>query len=179
MRVSRRCEIAIDLLVFCARSPEEVVRTSSAAEFANTTVHFTHQVMLQLVRAGMLGSIRGQQGGIRLARRANHIVVGEVVRLMEPSPPAAQTPLRSPMFRRIVEEAAHAAFNMFDAFTIADLVEGPSSARLACLNCEYRALLREPPRPQSRDRRGEAQMVQSSDADRCRSSFPQAEESRP
>lgn len=146
MRLSRQCEIAIDLLVFCARSPDRLVRTREAAAFANATKDHAHQIAVHLVRAHLLEGIRGRPGGIRLARRASQIVVGEVVKLMEPSLSLSEATSRSGIFDSVVREATQAALDTFDAFTIADLAEEEPGARLACLNCEWRSQFRAPRR---------------------------------
>lgn len=119
--MSRQCEIAIDILIFCGRRPEKLVRTQDAATFANATRDHAHQVAVQLVQKGLLIGVRGRPGGIRLARHANDIRVGEVVRLMEPSLKDVAEPADGGLFHSIVKQAFGAAFDALDDFTIADL----------------------------------------------------------
>ena len=121
MRLSRQCAVAVDILVFCGRRPGELVRTGDAAVFANTTKGHAHQVALQLVRQGLLVGIRGRPGGIRLARQADSILLGEVVRLMEPAFREIAEPAGTRPFQALVMQAYRAAFDTLDDVSIADL----------------------------------------------------------
>lgn len=139
MRLSRQCEIAIDILVFCAQRPNRLVRTRDAAASANTTKLHAHQVAAQLTRAGLLEGVRGQRGGIRLSRRASHIVVGEVVRLMERSFDDVETDVQTGAFSILTRQAAQAALDAFDAFTIADIAgQRPRLRNVLGINQECR-----------------------------------------
>ena len=121
MRLPRQCEIAVDLLVFCAMNPNDLVTTRDAGNFANASRDHAHQVAVRLVQAQLLEGVRGRRGGIRLKRQPEKIVIGEVVRLMEPLFMPVVTPLRNVTFNNIVRQAMDAAFEVFNTFTIADL----------------------------------------------------------
>lgn len=136
MRLSRQCEIAIDLLVFCAQDPDEIIKTCDAADFAGTTRFHAQKVACVLIHLGLLQGIRGRRGGIRLSPPASHIAVGDVVRLMEPAFAPIDIRLRNEGLKTLVEEATQAAFDTFNAVTIADLAEQCPRARLTRFTAE-------------------------------------------
>lgn len=140
MHLTRQSEIAIGALTACARKPDGMTSTREVADATGTTKDHAAQVVARLVRHGYLESARGRAGGIRLARPAAHIGVGEVLRLTEPS--FAETPQEADastdrglcfaVLRRAAEEAYIATF---DTFTVADLVADLPEGRVGCLDC--------------------------------------------
>ena len=70
----------IDLAVYCT---EEAVSIQSIAKRQNISDRYLEQLMGKLRRAGLVVSVRGAGGGYRLARPAEEISVGEVLRALE------------------------------------------------------------------------------------------------
>lgn len=70
----------IDLAVYCT---EEAVSIQSIAKRQNISDRYLEQLMGRLRRAGLVVSVRGAGGGYRLARPAEEISVGEVLRALE------------------------------------------------------------------------------------------------
>lgn len=70
----------IDLAVHCT---EEAVSIQSIAKRQNISDRYLEQLMGKLRRAGLVVSVRGAGGGYRLARAAEEISVGEVLRALE------------------------------------------------------------------------------------------------
>lgn len=123
MKLSRQCEIALDILVTCAGNAEPVTKTRNAASFAVASKSHTAIVVSRLVRAGFLHSARGSKGGVCLARAANGILVGEVVRIF---PGASLFPTRRLSNRKmhqVIVEVDKSIFQILDSFTIADLLD--------------------------------------------------------
>lgn len=146
MKLTRQAEIAIDILVSCARpQPNKPRTTRLVAEIADTTKDHAAQVVAKLSRHGYLECTRGRAGGIRLARPADTIVVGEVLRLMEPSlvldARDDEGPTRA-VLDTVLRAAVGSFVSIFDSFTIADLVGDPATGRIACLDCELHTLVR-------------------------------------
>ncbi len=84
MNLSTKCEYAIlavlDLAITDSRSP---VRIADIASRQNIPQKFLEGILAELKRAGLLESRRGAEGGYLLARAAELITVGEVVRAIE------------------------------------------------------------------------------------------------
>ena len=61
----------------------EAVAISAIAERQNISAKFLEQLIAKLKRAGIVTSVRGAQGGYRLAKAPEDISVGEVLRALE------------------------------------------------------------------------------------------------
>jgi Rrf2 family transcriptional regulator, cysteine metabolism repressor len=84
MNLSTKCEYAIlavlDLAIVDSSQP---VRIADIASRQNIPQKFLEGILAELKRAGILESRRGAEGGYLLARAADLINVGEVVRAIE------------------------------------------------------------------------------------------------
>lgn len=72
----------IDLALY---SENEIVSIQSIARRQNISDSYLEQLMRKLRSAGLIVSVRGAQGGYKLARPANEISVGDVLRALEGS----------------------------------------------------------------------------------------------
>ena len=72
----------IDLALY---SEEEAVSLQSIAGRQNISVSYLEQLVRKLKKEGLVTSVRGAQGGYKLAKRAQEISVGEVLRALEGS----------------------------------------------------------------------------------------------
>lgn len=72
----------IDLALY---SENETVSIQSIARRQNISDSYLEQLMRKLRSAGLIVSVRGAQGGYKLARPANEISVGNVLRALEGS----------------------------------------------------------------------------------------------
>lgn len=88
----------------------------------------------ELCRQGYLEAVRGRAGGVRLARPAADIRIGEVIRLTERDlalvecfrPETNGCPLMPACrLRRALEEALAAFLAVLDGYTLADLIDRP------------------------------------------------------
>ncbi len=70
----------IDLAV---RGKEEPVSLTSIAARQEISLNYLEQLMAKLKKAGLVESVRGCGGGYRLARAADEISVGDVLRALE------------------------------------------------------------------------------------------------
>jgi len=61
----------------------EAVALSSIAERQNISVSYLEQLVAKLRKAGIVNSIRGAQGGYVLAKPAEEISVGDILRALE------------------------------------------------------------------------------------------------
>jgi Rrf2 family nitric oxide-sensitive transcriptional repressor len=143
MRLTRQSEIAIAVLTTCARAGRKTVRTMEAAEAAATTKDHAAQVVNDLVHEGFLKTMRGRQGGIALAVPATEILLGDVLRRMQPDlvrhaeiRESDELEVASIAFAAIVGAAEATFLTFMDRFTVADLVSDAAAKRIDCLDCE-------------------------------------------
>ncbi len=79
MLYSNACEYAIRALTFLAKEPGDgLVLRSTIAEASALPGPFLGKILNDLVRAGLLESVRGRGGGYRLARPATDISLLDV-----------------------------------------------------------------------------------------------------
>lgn len=71
---------ALDLAMYAS---EEAVSLSSVAQRQDVSISYLEQLIAKLKKAGIVTSIRGAQGGYMLARPAEEISVGEILRALE------------------------------------------------------------------------------------------------
>jgi Rrf2 family protein len=84
MKLTSRSEYALLALVFLARHEADgYVSVETVAQAQNIPPKFLEQILLALKRAKYLHSIKGQKGGYRLAKTADHISLAEIIRLFD------------------------------------------------------------------------------------------------
>ena len=100
------------------------------------------KVVHQLARAGIVESVRGKGGGIRLARAPDEIRLGEIVRASEGNAPIVEClsatlvacRIASPCrLKGILINAFDALYDSLDEHTLADLVSAPRALRHALI----------------------------------------------
>lgn len=128
MRLTRQTEIAISILVSCARRRRQI-DTNLAATEAGTSKDRAAHVVLQLSKVGWIGTRRGRFGGLTLLQPPDRILLGDVVRLTQPRAfafePSDQEPLLGPLLR----DLSNSMLDLLDCHSIADLVEAYRDAQ--------------------------------------------------
>jgi Rrf2 family protein len=130
MKLSRTISYALAATVRLAQQQDSgtPVPCSKLAEEGQMPERFLIQILRELVNAGVLRSIRGVDGGYRLARPATQITLLNIVEAFESPletalPPIPSTPITTRT--RILAQlhlASNAARNEMHKLTIADLV---------------------------------------------------------
>lgn len=129
MRLKRETEVAIAILVACARSSDCRLKTVEAAKAASTSTDFAAHIALKLVNAGFLKAKRGRGGGLELSRTAETIYLGDLLAGLAAQGSASPEPIvvsTSPEddasdLNEIIAGANHAMRSFLDRFSIADL----------------------------------------------------------
>lgn len=81
--LSKKCKYAIHALVHMAKTPEEKFLIKDISEECNIPKKFLEAILLDLKRAGILGSRQGKGGGYFLRRKPVEVNLAEVVRLFD------------------------------------------------------------------------------------------------
>lgn len=123
MRLTQQTKNAVSILVHLARTPGRSPTVPEIAQACGITENNTFKLVPVLVRAGFLNTIRGRNGGVILARPADEIPVGEVVRATEGSLQSAgeQAASDTMTFEAMVDDAFLAFVEILDRSTIAEL----------------------------------------------------------
>lgn len=83
MRLTTHSDYALRLLMLLALEPERLHTIEEVARRYGISRNHLMKVVQTLVNAGLLDSVRGRGGGLRLAKPAAAIGLGEVVRATE------------------------------------------------------------------------------------------------
>ena len=84
MKISTRGRYAVRLMLDLALAdPEEYCSVKSIAARQQISEKYMEQIISQLVKAGFVRSVRGAQGGYRLAYAPEKYTAGQILRLTE------------------------------------------------------------------------------------------------
>ncbi len=135
MQLDKFTDYALRVLVALAVRAPERLSASTIAQLYQLSEHHLAKVASQLVRQGFVISERGRGGGLTLARRADEINIGAVVRALKAGSPVVECfgtdqscrimpacGLRTPL-----QEAQEAFFAALDQYTLADVTRSQRS----------------------------------------------------
>jgi FeS assembly SUF system regulator len=83
IRISRLTDYGIVLMTHMAAHPERVHNATEMAAEAHLPVPTVSKLLGLLAKEGLLESHRGVKGGFGLARQANQITVGSIIKALE------------------------------------------------------------------------------------------------
>jgi Rrf2 family iron-responsive transcriptional regulator len=138
MRLTRQSNYAIRTLVYCAVNEPALSRVADIAKAHAISELFLFKLIKPLVEDGLLETVRGRKGGIKLGRPADEITLLDTVRLTEESFSMAECfedgdtacPLADACdVNAALREALGAFFEVLDSYTIADLAAKRRSLR--------------------------------------------------
>lgn len=125
--LSRRARSALDAMTDLARlSRGQPVAARALASAGGLPPRQFETVLQDLVRAGLLRSVRGMRGGYELARERRRISLGDIIRAVEPVPASAGSPVDVAL-----GQAMHAYLAALDAVSLDSVGEGPRDAATA------------------------------------------------
>ncbi|WP_291737904.1 Rrf2 family transcriptional regulator, partial [Leisingera sp. F5] len=131
MRITKRTNIAIRLLMFCAANEDRLVTKAEIAECCNISENHLAQVINQLSQLGYLATQRGRNGGMNLGKPAIEIRIGDVFRDVEGGLPMVECfadadntcPLTDACRLKVaLADAAQAFYTSLDDITLEALV---------------------------------------------------------
>lgn len=131
MRLTFYTDYSLRMLMYLALKPDGLATVGEVARAYQISRGHLTKVAHQLGLAGYIESVRGRRGGLRLARPAETIGIGDVVRRTEPDmalapcfpPTCAPCPIRPACGLVGALAAASEAFlRTLDGYTLASLV---------------------------------------------------------
>ena len=149
MRITKRTNLAIRVLMFCGVNQGRLVTKAEIAERCNTSENHLAQVINQLGQMGFLSTHRGRNGGIALARDMADINIGDVFRRLESTVPLTECfadaentcPLVGACRLRVaIADAAEAFYTQLEDVSLAGLVcdNDPLASLLGTSACHMR-----------------------------------------
>lgn len=129
MRLTLYSDYSLRVLLYLSRKGEEAATISELADFYEISRNHLVKVVHNLGLNGFIITSRGKNGGIRLARSADEITVGEVVRKTEPdfdllecfNPETDHCVIsKSCHLKSVLFEARAAFIDVLDRYTLAD-----------------------------------------------------------
>lgn len=138
MRLTRQTNYAIRILMYCGANEGRLSRIPEIAAAYGVSELFLFKILQPLVEAGLVETVRGRNGGVRLARSAGQISLFDVVRVTEESfamaecfeNDAAECPLVDNCgLNAALREALNAFFAVLARHSIADLVARKTDMR--------------------------------------------------
>ena len=126
MRLTTFSDYTLRTLMYLALHPDRFVTIAEIAAAYRISSNHLMKVVQQLAGSGEVITLRGQHGGLRLARSASEIRVGDIIRRTEPDmalAPCADCVIQPGCALPSLLDRALAAFMaVLDEQTVADLV---------------------------------------------------------
>jgi Rrf2 family nitric oxide-sensitive transcriptional repressor len=136
MRLSEYTDYTLRVLMYCAVHRERLVTIGELAEHHRLSKNHLMKVVNDLARQGLLETIRGRGGGLRLLAEPETIRIGDVVRatetdfrLVECFDATTNVCTLSPSCRlkHLFDDALAGYFKALDGATLADVTRGRQS----------------------------------------------------
>jgi Rrf2 family nitric oxide-sensitive transcriptional repressor len=134
MRLTVFTDYTLRTLIYLALRPDRLSTISEIAAAYGISANHLMKVVQDLAQAGDVATLRGQRGGLRLARRPTEINLGAVVRRSEPDlhlvpcfgADACCAIQPHCVLATAFDEALKAFLAVLDRYTLADLVVDPA-----------------------------------------------------
>jgi Rrf2 family nitric oxide-sensitive transcriptional repressor len=135
MRLTKSTSHAIRILIDCARASDGLIKVASLSARLEITPQNVFKIVNLLTKAGLIEAVRGRNGGVKLARPAQSIRIGDVVRATEVTHVEIEEGVHASArsgqgVNRILDNALEAFIEVLDQHTIADMAKTQMSAPL-------------------------------------------------
>jgi Rrf2 family protein len=128
MRLTKSTGHAIRILIDCAGADARLIKVAELSERLQITQQNVFKIVNLLARERLIEAVRGRNGGVRLARRADQIRIGDVVRATEITHvevedcAAPRKQKNRSGVNEILDDALGAFIDVLDQHTLADMV---------------------------------------------------------
>lgn len=141
MRLTQYTDFSLRVLIYLGLQPDRRCTIREISEAYSISRNHLMKVVQQLAAEGYIESTRGVGGGLRLAHAPDRIVVGKVVRAMEPDlglvecmrPDNQCVITEACRLIGILDEARRAFVAVLDQYTLADILDSGQGKRLSGL----------------------------------------------
>jgi len=134
MRLTSFTDYTLRSLMYLGMNRDKLVTIQEIADLHDISKNHLTKVIHQLGASGLVETVRGRHGGLRLNREPEEINIGEVVRDSESdfyiaecfeADPGHCAFLRDCELKRKLSEATEAFLHVLDGMTLADILPGP------------------------------------------------------
>ena len=136
MKLTLYTDYSLRMLMYLALDPDQTSTIQEIAERFSISKNHLMKVAHELGKSGYVETLRGRNGGLRLARAANEIKIGELVKECEADFVMVEcfddehnqcvlTPACK--LKRVLHEALDAYFVALNQYTLTDLIEQQSA----------------------------------------------------
>lgn len=131
MRLTKQSNYAVRALMYCAANRTGLSRIRDIGTAFGVSEMFLFKILVPVGRSGLLETVRGRNGGVRLGAPANEIRIMDVLRVTEEDfdltecgrEKCAHCPLGTTcVYETALGEAMRAFAQVLETYTIADLV---------------------------------------------------------
>lgn len=141
MRLTLMTDYALRLLMYVAQQPKRLCTISEVAQAYGISEAHLMKVTHQLALQGWIETVRGKGGGMRLAHESERIIIGAVVRGMEPDFTLVEcfgsdnrcTMTGDCCLAGMFQGALRSFMTHLDDFTLADLIPPASASAMALI----------------------------------------------
>lgn len=130
MRLTKQTGHAIRILIDCAIAKDHLVKVADVSDRLGVTKQNVFKIVHILSHAGFVSAVRGPNGGVRLARPATAIRIGDVVRAIEVTrvkveggKAASSNDADPGNINAMFDDALTAFISVLDQHTLAELAE--------------------------------------------------------
>lgn len=136
MQLTRHTDYSLRVLIYLSlNKSEDLITINEISEHFKILKNHLTKVVNHLSQKGYIETVRGKNGGIRLATLPSNIKLGDVIRSMEMnlevvdcSKPLCPL-INNCKLKRILNEAKQSFLNTLDNYTIEDLNEEPETIK--------------------------------------------------
>lgn len=136
MQLTKFTDYALRVLLYLGERPDRLGSVNQVAEVHNISRNHLMKIVRHLGQLGIIETIRGRNGGIRLAHQPETINVGRVVRECEETIDLVDCSGCILGNACGLTDALHCAMDAFfaelDKVSLADLLKGPASRSEQC-----------------------------------------------
>ena len=132
MRLTKQTNYAVRMLMYCAANHGNLSRIPEIARAYGVSELFLFKILQPLNKAGLVETVRGRNGGVRLPRPADQITLFDIVKVTEDSFAMAECfeagEIECPLvdscgLNAALRKALNAFFEVLQQYTIDDLVK--------------------------------------------------------
>ncbi len=127
-QLSRKSSYAVRALFELAlQGPAATVNVRALAKSQDIPVRFLEVILNELKQGGFVLSVRGKHGGYRLARGADQITVGQIIRFLDntsesPAPPHEHPHPGEFIFKRLLDQVNQQISSLCENATLEKMV---------------------------------------------------------
>jgi Rrf2 family protein len=141
MEISRKTDYALRMIAELVRHPNEILSVRAAAEANDVPYSFARSIQHDLAKQGLIESVRGSHGGMRLATDPDTTTLLEVVEAIQGRIPIESCATAGPdgtpcprmstcHFHPVWSGANEVLAAFFDSVTLSEVVDGTGHPHL-------------------------------------------------